>query len=334
MMILEFAETQNAEPVHISRMRPDQMNALFCPHCRQRVVAHTRSTDHWTPVPYFEHVGPVCQYLESYDDEDHTKIPLYRDFERYSDPQIVTGSLPLPELYKLQQDGMRYVYSVFYDDSQRKDADRSGLPSYRQTDRKLFEWTYGKCLLFTLYCVEITLTYGTIYHIGSSDQSETAYLSALPKEFPPVDIIYDMHTYLALPKMASLEYYVQHRFREHQYTFPDGRTLPDFFVFSPDTLERILAELRRLPYVTNTRREKILMGILQARMAGKRIGRPPESPERFLRKKKSQQIAALLAKGRSEQEVRRRTGTTLKTIRKVETLLKQQNTRTKRTDPE
>jgi hypothetical protein len=67
------------------------------------------------------------------------------------------------------------------------------------------------------------------------------------------------------------------------------------------------------------------MGIVNARMAGKRIGRPPESPERFLRKKKSQKIAELLRQGLSAREIRKRTGSALKTIRKVETLLRQQN---------
>lgn len=326
-MMLEFAENQNAEPVHISRVRPDQNQPLFCPHCAQRLVTHTRATEHWLAAPYFGHTGPICQYCEAYDQEEHIRIPLYREFERYPDPQIVTGSLPLPELYKLQQDAMRYVYSVFYDEHQHVTAP-SAYPSYRQTDRKLFEWTFGKCLLFTLYLVEIQLAHTTIYHIGSSDQSEAAYLSNLPQEFPPVDIIYDLRVRLALPKMAALEYYFQHRFRAHEYPFPNGLMLPDFFAFAPDTLEQALAELRRLPYVTNTRREKILMGMLKARMDGKQIGRPPESPERFLRKKKSQQIAALLAKGRTVQEIRHRSGATLKTIRKVQGFLEQQRATT------
>lgn len=323
-MILEFAEARNAQPVHILRVRPDQRNELLCPYCRQRVIANTRLTELWLPIPHFVHVRQTCQYVESYDRDDHIRIPLYREFERYHDPQIADGSLPLPDLYKVQQDAMRYVYSVFYDDSGASTADL-GPASYRLTDRKLFEWTVGKCLLFTLYFVEIQLTGETIYHIGSSDQPEDAYLARLSKEFPPADVIRSMTLCLALPRMASLEYYFQHRFCDDCYMFQNRWILPDFFHFSADKLEQVLAELQHLRYVTNTRRENILMGIVNARMTGKRLGRPPESPARFLRKKKSQQIAALLGQGLSNREIRQRTGSALKTIRKVKTLLQQQN---------
>lgn len=323
-MILEFAETQNAEPVHISRVRPDQINAFYCPYCRQRVIATTRLTEYWVQAPHFMHVRQTCQYVEAYEQEEHIRIPLYREFDRYPDPHIVAGSLSLSELYKLQQDAMRYVYSVFYDE-QRKAQSPSDIPSYRLTDRKLFEWTHEKCLLFTLYCAEIELTGETIYHIGSSDQPPEAYLKRLAKEFPPADIIRDITLRLALPQMASLEYYFQHRFRNACYIFRNYQTLPDFFQFSAEKLEQVLEELRHLPYVTNTRRENILMGIVNARMAGKRLGRPPESPERFLRKKKSQQIAELLRQGLSTREISKRTGSALKTIRKVEAVLRQQS---------
>jgi DNA-binding NarL/FixJ family response regulator len=323
-MTLEFAETQNADPVHISRVRPDQINAFYCPHCRQRVIATTRLTEHWVQVPHFAHVRQTCQYVEAYEQEEHIRIPLYREFERYSDPDIVAGSLPLFELYKLQQDAMRYVYSVFYDEHRKAPAMSDPL-SYRQTDRKLFEWTHEKCLLFTLYYVEIELTGETICHIGSSDQPPEAYLKRLTKEFPPADVIRDIRVRFALPQMASLEYYFQHRFRTNCYIFRNYQALPDFFQFSSEKLEQVLEELRHLPYVTNTRRENILMGIVNARMAGKRIGRPPESPERFLRKKKSQQIAKLLRQGLSAREIRKRTGSAPKTIKKVERLLRQQS---------
>ncbi len=323
-MILEFAETQNAEPVHISRVRPDQHTALFCPHCRQRVMAQTRSTEHWMPFPHFGHVRQACGYVDAYDQEEHTRIPLYCDFESYSDPKIADGSLTLPELYKLQQDGMRYVYAMFYD-KHHEAAVQPDLTSYRLTDRKLFEWTIGKCSLFTLYFVEIQLTHEIMYHIGSSDQPQDEYLDRLSKEFPPVDIIYDMRIRLSLPKMASLEYYFQHRFHDACAVFPNQQMLPDFFRFSADRLEHMLAELQHLAYVTNLRRENILMGIVNARMEGKRIGRPPESPERFLRKKKSQQIAALLQRGLSNREIRKRTSAARKTVEKVKTLLHQQN---------
>jgi hypothetical protein len=278
--------------------------------------------DQWVPMPHFTHIQHICRYFGFYDQEDHIRIPLYREFGGYSDPQIVSGKLPLPDLYKLQQDAMRYVYSLFYQGSQETEA-LPDYPSYRLIDRKLFEWTIEKCLLFTLYCVEIQLTGETIYHIGSSDQPEDAYLTRLAKEFPPVDVIRSMTLRLALPQMASLEYYFQHRFRADQYVFQDSQRLPDYFRFSADRLEQVMAELHHLPYVTNTRRENILLGILNARISGKRIGRPLESPAQFLHKKKSQEIAAFLNQGMNISEVHRHTGYARKTIRKVKALLHQ-----------
>jgi hypothetical protein len=320
-MVLEFAETQHAEPVHISRARFDQPIPLFCPYCRQPVIArgpgldaHVRPTVLW---PHFAHVGPLCQYFEAYDGDDHVRIPLYREFQGYPDPDIVAGRLPTPELYKLQQDAMRYVYAVFYDQSRAG----AGASLYRQTDRKLFEWTVGKCVLFTLYCVELRLPHLTLYQIGSSDQSEAAYLRMLAQRFAPTGVLCEMRPRRVLPKMAAVEFYVQHRFRHYRHPFPHDCLAPDIFWFSSQTLEEALAELDRLPYVSNTRREKILMGMMQARMAGKRIGRPAESPERFLRKPKSQQIAALLAKGLAVREVARRVGSSVQTVRKVAALL-------------
>jgi hypothetical protein len=321
-MVLEFAEDHNKQPVHISRVRPGQSTRLFCPHCQQHVIPETRRMERWVPVPHFVHVQQTCQYMELYDQEDHIRIPLYREFEHAPDPQIVTGSLPLSDLYKLQQDAMRYSYSLFYQKSQKSVA-IPDHPSYHVTDRKLFEWTVEKCLLFTLYCVEIQLTGETIYHIGSSDQPEDTYLTRLTKEFPPVDVICSIALRLVLPQMASIEYYFQHRFREDRYVFQDRQILPDYFLFSAVKLEQVIAELQHLQYVTNTRRENILLGILNARMAGKRIGRPPENPARFLRKKKSREIAALLTQGVSIREIHRRTGYARKTIRKVKALLHQ-----------
>lgn len=106
------------------------------------------------------------------------------------------------------------------------------------TDLKLFEWTIEKFSLFTLYFVEIHQPTGIIYHIGSSDQPEEVYFTTLREELFfiarfPVGNIQAISPLLALPQMASVEFYVQHRFREYRYHFTEEHRLPDYFSFSP-----------------------------------------------------------------------------------------------------
>lgn len=316
-MLLEFAETQDKQPIHISRARPDYASKFYCPACYQPVIANSRTVDKQVAIPHFVHIHGLCHYIQYYEQEEHRKIPSYRDFEQCPNTRIATGQCSLSELYTLQQDAIKHEYSRLQIELQ---GSHTSL-SYRSIDLKLFEWTVQKFSLFMLYFVAIQVSANVLYHIGSSDQPEAAYLAELSKKLPPADDIRVISSSLILPQTSSIEFYFQHRFRKHRYRFQNCEPLPDYFHFSDDVLPQVIEELQHLQYVTNTRRENIKAGMQYAKAAGKQIGRPSENPARFLHKKKSQEIAALLQKGLGIREVHRRTGYAINTVRKVNTLL-------------
>lgn len=297
--MLEFAEIHDGQPIHISRARASQVGNLFCPYCRKPVTAITRMSTPRVPVPHFAHAGAACG------GESLVIMPLYTNFEGADD--VRSGELPLADFYTIQQEAIRTQVT----DMQERD----------DGEHKLLQWTIQKFSLFTLYFVEIQRTSSDLlYHIGSTDQAQEAYLAMLAHELADDDV-HSLHPLSILPGMAALEFYIAYRFRAHCWKFKTRGSLPDYFGFLPDELQLVLDELAQLRYRSSAFRNRIKAGMQRAKASGKRLGRPPESPQRFLRKARSQTIVSLLQRGLGVREINRQTGYAINTVRKVRDMI-------------
>lgn len=348
-MHLEFGERgETKQAVHISRAQ--SADDVRCPYCRQSLVTQRRSGS----IAQFAHTGQPCRYVQHYWQDDHIRVPLYGEFTQDpvtldQDPglswsqqeQLVDGSLSLLEFHTLQEAQITQAFLQF---QQRLLVPKN--PQQQQdflTDLKLFEWTQDTFTTFVLYFVEIQIHSGsiqsassprlpapsTLYHLDRSDLPRKPYMQSLQQELAASAISpRAIRPLITLPKCSSILPYACFRFRSQQ-AVQYGFDLPaEYFVFSetsmPYALSDILQEFRTLRYGRPEHREKIKQGMQEAKASGTVLGRPKESVARFLNKKKSQEIAGLLEQGVIPQEIQRRTGYSINTIRKVNDVLKGQ----------
>lgn len=358
-MYLEFGETgEGKQAVHISQAH--SADDIRCPYCGNPLVTQRRP-GHITqfvhtgnPCRYVLHywqedhirVPLYGEFLQMF--SSHEDLTWAQDLSR-SWPQelswsqqerLLEGSLPLAEFFTLQQPLITQAFLRFCEElltPKTPEQQQSFL-----TDLKHFEWIQQKFTDFILYLVAVDIdpesrrqssgfsqqnpASSILYHLGSSDLLKKPYVQRLQQELAasalsPVAI----RCVVTLPHMSCIAPYVCFRVRRQQAAHY-GFDLPaEYFVFSetstPYTLSDLLQELRALRYVRPEHREKIRQGMQRAKALGKVLGRPKEGVERFLGKKTSQEIATLLRKNLRPQEVQRRTGYSMNTIRKVRDLL-------------
>ncbi len=190
--------------------------------------------------------------------------------------------------------------------------------SQRQDDLASFEREQERFQQFTLYFLEIQAPEETYYKIGITGRTVDDRLKEVEQDARKLGKV-EISIKHQVKGYAFLETFFKHKYADYRIDFD---THTEYFMLPADVLKEIKTDLGRLEYLSLDRIGKIKAGMQQAKEAGKRIGRPAkeEKAAAFLRKPKSQEIAALLDQGLSLREVQRQTGYSINTVRKVNSL--------------
>lgn len=198
------------------------------------------------------------------------------------------------------------------------------LPDYLQqksafnqvrADLTAFEREHARFQRFTLYFLAIQRRGATYHKIGITGRTVAARLKEIEQEARKLgDVTLTIRN--QIKGYAFLETFFKRKYADYHIDF-GAHT--EYFGLPEDVLKEIDADLSRLEFFSLDRVGKIKAGMQAAKAAGKQIGRPAreEQAAAFLRKPKSQEIAALLKQGLGIREIQRQTGYSINTIRKV-----------------
>ena len=201
------------------------------------------------------------------------------------------------------------------------------LPDYGQhksaftqvgADLNAFEQERERFQQFTLYFLEIQGSKEAYHKIGITGRIVEDRLKEIKQDARKLGNV-TVSIRNQVKGYAFLETFFKRKYADHHIEF-GAHT--EYFTLPDNVLKEIETDLGRLEYLSLDRIDKIKAGMQQAKEAGKRIGRPAkeEKTAAFLRKPKSQEIAALLDQDLSLREIQRQTGYSINTIRKVKAL--------------
>jgi len=222
------------------------------------------------------------------------------EYERYEKKKFVPERLA----------GLYKIFRAYAEQKSRLNQLQVDIPVFEQ-EQKYFQQ-------FTLYFLEVRADTGNYHKIGITGRTVDDRLKEVEQDARKLGNV-TVSIRNQVKGYAFLETFFKRKYADHHIEF---RAHTEYFTLPADVLKEIETDLGRLEYLSLDRIGKIKAGMQKAKDAGKQIGRPAkeEKAAAFLRKPKSQEIAALLDQDLSLRKIQRQTGYSINTIRKVNSL--------------
>lgn len=378
-MELEYGVDKHGVLIHIEKSIRGRTQ-LNCPYCGVGLIARQGKVLAW----HFAHDGPTCLWASSGEvslpmyDQFGIQLPrkVYEEFMQYASDRpdnhrvnisrlishelvrhndysnqyeltrygkIITGKLTVGPFLEYQEPMLMARHNELVRDIEK--AKTPEQTAQREMNLKIYRLQWQRVLQCALYLVQVEHSAGVLYKVGVSRRAIDERLKEIQADLKPHFGDVKLTVLDTWPHRGSVEFYVKHRYKEHQHQLG---TLTEYFTF-PD-LKRVLShDLRRMPRRDLTtfekdvlagrpapheqkriaaeqeqkRREAIRAGMARSAEQGHSIGRPTgaEDAAAFLSKPSSIAIIQALNEGLSIRQAADRADASTTTVQKVRRLL-------------